>query len=60
VIRWAACDPGGADEQLPAASMIKLFVASAFWCSGRARRRDPAHELAFRVAEIWRKPTLRY
>jgi beta-lactamase class A len=40
VIRWAACDPDsgafdgdGADEQLPATSTIKLFVASAFWRS---------------------------
>jgi beta-lactamase class A len=40
VIRWAVCDPDsgafdgdGADEQLPAASTIKLFVASAFWRS---------------------------
>jgi hypothetical protein len=44
VIRWAVCDPDsgalngdGADEQLPAASTIKLFVASAFWRS----RLDP-------------------
>ena len=44
MIRWAACDPDsgafdgeGADEQLPAASTIKLFVASAFWRS----RLDP-------------------
>src|SRR5437899_12962931 len=40
MIRWAACDPDsgssageGADEQLPAASTIKLFVDSAFWHS---------------------------
>jgi len=40
MIRWAACDPDSgsfageaADEQLPAASTIKLFVASAFWRS---------------------------
>jgi beta-lactamase class A len=41
VILWAAVDPatgelrhGGGDEQLPAASTIKLFVVSAFWRSG--------------------------
>jgi beta-lactamase class A len=40
MIRWAACDPDtgafageGADDELPAASTIKLFVASAFWRS---------------------------
>jgi beta-lactamase class A len=41
VIRWAAVDPASGDledengdEQLPAASTIKLFVVSAFWRSG--------------------------
>lgn len=41
MIRWARVDLAaggmtheGGDEQLPAASTIKLFVASAFWRSG--------------------------
>jgi beta-lactamase class A len=41
LIRWARIDLAtgdlthdGGDEQLPAASTIKLFVASAFWRSG--------------------------
>ncbi|MDX6517399.1 MAG: beta-lactamase class [Gaiellaceae bacterium] len=45
MIRWARVDLAtgdlrheGGDEQLPAASTIKLFVASAFWRSGL----DPA------------------
>jgi beta-lactamase class A len=49
VIRWAAVEPStlelrheGGEDQLAAASTIKLFVASAFWRSGL----DPAEEAA--------------
>lgn len=48
MIRWAVVDPATGDvehergeDQLPAASTIKLFVVSAFWRSGLDPR-EPA------------------
>ena len=67
MIRWATVDVAtgalrheGGDEVLPAASTIKLFVASAFWRS----RLDPAERVAVPaagssgVAEHLDRPTL--
>ena len=70
MIRWAACDPDsgssageGADEQLPAASTIKLFVASAFWRSAldpaeRAQVPAVAWSVADRLADACRGEAL--
>jgi len=61
VITWAASDgrEEGGDRVVPAASTIKLFVASAFWRSGV----DPAEPVAvpavpWSVADALSSPTL--